>query len=445
MYDVKLINNNEEVYINITSTDQNAPRIVGSIKQGINVIDSFTFDIYPNNPGYLKITPLKTRVEVENSLNGRIEFVGRVLIAKPVLSSSGEFKMSVICESELGYLMDSSVTYAEYHDLSVEGYLTKLIENHNSQVDREKHFKIGEVNVESSLYRYWGYDKTFDTLKEDLLDKLGGELRIRKEGGVRYLDYLKEIGEHKGTTIQISKNLLTMEQERDPGQVISRLIPLGAKLSDETEERLTIAESNDGVIYIDDEEAIEAFGIICGTEVWDDVTLATNLLTKGKKFQKENNRIKKSHKIDAVDLSLIGLDLDSFEVGNYYQVINPLMDINEELRIISKTIVIDNPQNSSLEVGDKFEDIKDYQLQAIKTNEELTSVRSTVQMTVKTMSSVSGELTKTAEILQGTNTTMNSVVEVLNANVEATNRILSELDVLNNKLNRMNKRLTLEV
>ena len=445
MYDVKLINNNEEVYINVTSTDQNAPRIVGSIKQGINVIDSFTFDIYPNNPGYLKITPLKTRVEVENSLNGRIEFVGRVLIAKPVLSSSGEFKMSVICESELGYLMDSSVTYAEYHDLSVEGYLTKLIENHNSQVDREKHFKIGEVNVESSLYRYWGYDKTFDTLKEDLLDKLGGELRIRKEGGVRYLDYLKEIGEHKGTTIQISKNLLTMEQERDPGQVISRLIPLGAKLSDETEERLTIAESNDGVIYIDDEEAIEAFGIICGTEVWDDVTLATNLLTKGKKFQKENNRIKKSHKIDAVDLSLIGLDLDSFEVGNYYQVINPLMDINEELRIISKTIVIDNPQNSSLEIGDKFEDIKDYQLQAIKTNEELTSVRSTVQMTVKTMSSVSGELTKTAEILQGTNTTMNSVVEVLNANVEATNRILSELDVLNNKLNRMNKRLTLEV
>ena len=445
MYDVKIINNSEEVYINVTSTDQNAPRIVGSIKQGINVIDSFTFDIYPNNPGYSKITPLKTRGEVENSLNGHIEFAGRVLIAKPNLSSSGELKMSVICESELGYLMDSSVTYAEYHDLSVEGYLTKLIENHNSQVDREKHFTVGEVTVESNLYRYWGYDKTFDTLKEDLLDKLGGELRIRKEGGVRYLDYLKEIGEHKGTTIQISKNLLTMEQEREPGQVISRLIPLGAKLSDETEERLTIAESNDGVIYIDDEEAIEAFGIICGTEVWDDVTLATNLLTKGKKFQKENNRIKKSHKIDAVDLSLIGLDLDSFEVGNYYQVINPLMDINEELRIISKTIVIDNPQNSSLEIGDKFEDIKDYQLQAIKTNEELTSVRSTVQMTVKTMSSVSGELTKTAEILQGTNATMNSVVEVLNANVEATNRILSELDVLNNKLNRMNKRLTLEV
>ena len=73
MYDVKLINNNVETYINVTSTEQNAPRIIGSIKQGINVIDSFTFDIYPNNPGYTEICPLKTRVEVENSLTGRVD------------------------------------------------------------------------------------------------------------------------------------------------------------------------------------------------------------------------------------------------------------------------------------------------------------------------------------------------------------------------------------
>ena len=89
MYDVKLINNSVETYINVTSTDQNAPRITGSIKQGINVIDSFTFDVYPNNPGYTQIHPLKTRVEVENSLTGRIEFIGRVLIAKPSLASTG--------------------------------------------------------------------------------------------------------------------------------------------------------------------------------------------------------------------------------------------------------------------------------------------------------------------------------------------------------------------
>ena len=445
MYDVKLINGNIETFINVTSTDPDAPRVTGNVKLGINTIDSFTFDIFPNNPGYTQINALKTRVEIENSHTGRIEFSGRVLITQPSLSSSGELKMSVICESELGYLMDSSVTYAEYHDLSVKEYLTKLIDNHNSQVEEEKRFEIGEVTVESNLYRYWGYEKTFDTLKEDLLDKLGGELRVRKENGIRYLDYLMEIGEPKETAIQIAKNLLTIEQERDPSEVISRLIPLGAKLSDDTDERLTITELNEGIAYLDDEEAIETFGIICATHTWDDVTLTTNLLRKAKEFQKENNRIKKSHRIEAVDLSLIGLDLDAFEVGNYYPVVNPLMNIDEELRVISKTIVIENPQNSSLEIGDKFEDIKDYQLQAIKTSNELTNVKSTVQMTVKTMSSVSTELTKTAEILQGTNTTMGNVVDVLNANVEATGAILNELDILNNKLTRMNKRLILEV
>lgn len=445
MYDVKLMNNNVETYINVTSTDPNAPRITGSIKQGINVIDSFTFDIYPNNPGYAQINPLKTRVEVKNSLTGRTEFIGRVLIAKPSLASTGELKMSVICESELGYLMDSSVTYAEYHDMSVNDYLKKLIDNHNSQVGKEKHFEIGDVEVESNLYRYWGYDKTFDTLKGDLLDKLGGELRIRCEGGVRYLDYLTEIGERKETVIQLSKNLVTVEQERDPSEIISRLIPLGAKLSDDTDERLTIADVNNGSIYIDDEEAIETFGIICGTKTWDGVTLSTNLIRKGREFQQENNRIKKSHKIEAVDLALIGLDLDTFEVGNYYPVINPLMGIDEELRVISKTIVIESPESSSLEVGDKFEDIKDYQLQAVKASDELVNVKNTVQTTVKSITTVSTELAKTAEVLQGTNATMTDVVEVLNTNLEVTSGILNELETLNKKLVRMNKRLALEV
>ena len=144
-------------------------------------------------------------------------------------------------------------------------------------------------------------------------------------------------------------------------------------------------------------------------------------------------------------MALIGLDLDTFEVGNYYPVINPLMGIDEELRVTSKTIIIESPESSSLEVGDKFEDIKDYQLQAIKTSDELVNVKNTVQTTVRSITTVSTELAKTAEVLQGTNATMTDVVEVLNTNLEVTNGILNELETLNKKLVRMNKRLALEV
>ena len=68
-----------------------------------------------------------------------------------------------------------------------------------------------------------------------------------------------------------------------------------------------------------------------------------------------------------------------------------------------------------------------------------------MQTTVKSITTVSTELAKTAEVLQGTNATMTDVVEVLNTNLEVTNGILNELETLNKKLVRMNKRLALEV
>ncbi len=313
--------------------------------------------------------------------------------------------------------------------------------------------------------------------------------------------------------------MVTIEQEQDPTDIISRLIPLGNKIGDDTEERLTISEVNNGINYIDDEEAIEKFGIIVGSQTWDDVSLASNLLSKGKEFQKENNRIKKAHKLSALDLSLIGLDIDSFELGNYHPVINPLMNIDETLRIIEKSIIIESPESSTLTIGDKFLDIKDYQLEAIGTAQEVATVTSNVQTvasTVTTLSvdhpvinplmqidetlriieksiiiespesstltigdkfidikdyqleaigtaqevatvksnvqsvasnvtTLSVELTKTAESLQGANTSIADLTTIVATNIEATNAILFNLSEINNKLERLTKRLTLGV
>ena len=239
--------------------------------------------------------------------------------------------------------------------------------------------------------------------------------------------------------------MITIEQEQDPSDIISRLIPLGNKISDDTEERLTISEVNNGINYIDDEDAIAKFGIIVGSKTWDDVTLATNLLTKGKEFQKENNRIKKAHKLSALDLSLIGLDIDSFELGNYHPVINPLMNIDETLRIIEKAIIIESPESSTLMIGDKFLDIKDYQLEAIGTAQEVATVKSNVQTVASNVTTLSVELTKTAESLQGANTSIADLTTIVATNIEATNAILVNLSEINNKLERITKRLILGV
>lgn len=448
MYQVTIKNENEEVIINSISTDIESPRLIsGSINHGINTIDNFTFKIATNNIGYNKLNALTTLVEVLNIKNNNLEFKGRVLLPVESMDSNGIFLKNVTCESELGYLMDSSTVYGDYHNISVRDFLKVIIDNHNSQVDEEKKFEIGNVTVvdnNDSLYRYLGYVKTFEAIKDKLIDRLGGELQIRYENGIRYLDYLESIGEVKSTEIRLAKNLQSIELEKDPTSIISRLLPLGNKLED-SEERLTIESVNNGNKYIDDIEAIEEFGVIVDSVTWDDVTQVSNLLKKGQEYLKENNRIKKKYKVTALDLSTIGLDFDSFEVGNSYPVINPWMNINENLRIIEKTIDIYNPQSSTLGIGDKLEDIKDYQLNNIATAKEVKTVKETVQTTVSALNSVSVELNNTVEILNNTNENMGNLNEVVKANVDATNAIANTLISINNKLDKLTRRINMEV
>lgn len=429
MYLVKIKNDNIDTIINAVSTNNNAPRITGTIKKGINTIDSFTFNILPNNAGYNKINALKTLVEVVNTKTNKTEFKGRILLPKHSMSDSGLLTKTVVCESELGYLMDSTQRYGEYHNISVRDFLSKIIDNHNKQVSIDKQFTVGKVDVvdnNDSLYRFLGYEKTLDTIKDKLIDRLGGELRIRYENGVRYLDYLTQIGYTSPTEIRLSKNLKSIEEEKDPTNVISRLVVLGAKIKKtetnedgtetevDTEERLTIKSVNNGLDYIDDLEAIEQFGIIEDTVTYDDVNFPDILFNKGLSYLKSNNKIKKKYNINALDLNLIGLDIDDIDIYNYHQVINPVMGINDSLRVIEKTITIENPHDSSVNIGDKFEDIKTYQLSIKKTANTIKEVATKVNNTITKVNSIEQNVV----VVGGEVGDINNAINATNGNVE---------------------------
>ena len=412
MYEVKIINNKEETIINSVGASQYVPRITGSCKFGINTIDSFTFTIFPNNDGYNLIYPLKTLVEVKNLNTNNVEFEGRVLLQTPKMDSNGIIYKTVVCESYLGYLNDSVQSYETISGVSAEELFKKIINNHNSQVENSKKFIIGEIKIGTSSSdnedRYLNYEKTFDSVNKNLIERFGGELRVRKAGDNIYIDYIKEIGEKKNTVIALANNLIAIEQEKDPSEIITRLIPVGAKLEN-SDERLTITSINGGINYVEDEEAIKEFGVIVDTVNFDDITEAIELLNKAKSYLKENNKIKKKYKIDALDLSKIDLNFDSFEVGNKYRVINPLMNIDEELRVIGKTLDINSPQNSSLTIGDKFEDIKDYQLGITKATKDLNTLRYNVTAATENVLTINRDLQKTVNSLMTTNESLEKI------------------------------------
>lgn len=409
MYKVTIINDGVETVIHSPYVNE-LKLESGKIKKEINKIDSFEMAFYLNSPAYGKIKPLKTLINVLNLKTNKYDFEGRVLGPSKNMDSSGLFDESYECEGELGYLHDSVQKHREFRG-SPKELLTELLAYHNSQVEDYKKFYVGNVTVEDPndyIYVYTSAEKsTFETIKEKLLDRLGGELQIRKENGVRFLDYLERVGEDKSTEIKLAKNLLSMSVDVDPTDIITRLTPLGTRIESEDEQatdaseaRLTIESVNNGVPYIDSEELKAEFGIQGGSVTWDDVTDATNLLSKGRTYLSSQKTSLNQYKIAALDLFLIGLDIDYLDVGNSYPVINPVMGIDERLRIIGKSININEPQNSDLTIGDKFKTLSEYQSDANKSAKQVVDLQSTVNRQSQTIAVLKTELTAVNEEVQ---------------------------------------------
>ena len=364
MYRVELSINNQTYPIH---DDKNKiPN--GSIKQGINSINSFSFAILPNNQGFNKIRDFKTLISVYNEKRKRYEFQGRVLSSSDTMSNTGLITKSVVCEDFLGYLQDSRQEYVVERNWTPTELLTQLLSVHNSQTEEEKHFKVGNVYTDENIYVGIQRESTWNMLNEKIIKKIGGEIQLRVEEDGMYIDIVEQRGTTKpDTTIELSKNMLSITKESDPSSYITRLIPLGAKLTDEegneTEERIDITSVNGGLNYIDDEIAIENFGVLIEYQYWDDVHDPTILLTKARNFLSENNKILQKFKIDTLDLANIGIDIDYIDVGNYYPIKNKLLGIDETLRVITKTIDIINQNSTNIEIGDNFKTLSDLEIE----------------------------------------------------------------------------------
>lgn len=391
----------------------------GNVVQGVNAIDSFSFTISPANPAFNELSEYTTLISVYNSSKKFYEFLGRVLYTNPSMDENGLAKRDVVCESYFGFLCDSQQPYVEEKSWTVRGLLEYLIEVHNSQLEEYKHFVVGEVTVEDpndTLYLGIQRANTWKVIGEKLIGKLGGEIRLRVADGVNYIDYVPQIGETKATEIALSRNMKSISQEKDPSEYITRLIPLGVKIKEErttfddagnqstemveTGERLDISSVNDGKNYIDDTEAIERYGIRVGYVEFDEVTVAENLLSKGYKYLAENNKVKIKYQITALELALLGLDIDDFRAGNSHPVKNPLLGINDIARIIKKTVNICDFHKSTIEIGENFKTLSEIQISGATELENLKNGISKIEGEYVTNDKIASESLATTSLIQ---------------------------------------------
>ena len=379
----------------------------GEATKKLDAVDDFTFSINMLNPAWGKLRPLHTLIKIIDAKSGQTVFNGRVLKPTKAMSDAGAFSESYVCESRLAYLQDTNQRHAELHNISVRDFFAKILEMHNRQVEPYKQFKTGEVTVtdnNDSLYRYLGYDSTLSTIKDKLVSRLGGYLQIRDTPDGVYLDYLADIGELvEDTPIRLAHNLKSMTYEVDPTEIITRLIPLGEQLdsqnqgdTDASRARLTIAAVNGGKDYLDDAELQQEFGIITGTQIWDDVTDAANLKNKGQAYL-DAQRLPASWSVTPLDLSQIGQDLHGFEVGNTYPLINPHLVEKENIQVVEKKFDLLDPKKITLTIGDKKKTLSQYQSAANQASRQIVVIKEAVNGQYSKITSLDNELSGAKE------------------------------------------------
>lgn len=395
---------------------------------------SFNFTIYPNSNGYSNLHPYSTFVNVERIANKDgpiVLFEGRVLIPKDSMNDKGVLSKQVTCEGLLAFLHDSIQDYGKYQNMTPSVFLGKLLDVHNRQVESCKQIKLGRVTVTNStdnVYRYTDDSKdTYDTIKEKLLDRLGGELQLRHEADGLYLDYLTEVGHESKQEIRIAKNLRSLTRNIDPTEIATVLKPLGAREeaaanengnSDASAPRLTISSVNNGSTILRDESKIAEFGVQVKAQTWDDVHDAGILMTKGKSFLASQRTALVQYEMSAVDLSLIDLSVEDFQTGNYHHTYNPLMGIDETLRIIGQTIDLTNPANSTLSIGDKILNQEDFNRQLAKAQQAVDELQNEVNFLGSDLVNLSMEFSKS-----------NDLVDNLKASVETMKQNLGDQDL----------------
>lgn len=322
----------------------------------LNKTGSFTFTIYPNHPYFDKLQKLKSIIKVYQ--DDYLVFRGRIL--NDVQGWHNEKK--VTCEGELAFLVDSIQRPYDFlsgdKSTTITQLFTYFITNHNDQVDDDHKFKVGNITVTDPndyiVRSDSNYTNTWDSINNKLIDSFGGYLWVRHESDGNYLDYLSDFNTLSSQTIEFGKNLIDLDKTVKGEDIATAIIPLGAK-SEDSEERLTIKSVNDDVDYVYNQEAVNKYGWIFKTVIWDDVTVASNLLTKGNKYLADSINLAVSIELSAVDLSSIETNAGSFKLGSYLKVKTKPHDIVDKLFLINKlSLNLTSPKSNKITLGTSY-------------------------------------------------------------------------------------------
>lgn len=349
----------------------------GSVTLEVNKSGSFTFSIYPDHFYYDKFVRLKTVITVYKS--GRIVFRGRILN-----DVTDYWNNKVItCEGELGFLQDSIIRPFSFEGTPAELF-TKFVEEHNSQVDEFKRFKIGTITVEDPndyiSRSNTGYESALSNINSRLIESdTGGNFYITHgEDGtdpIPTINYLADFTKVSTQKIEFGSNLKNYTKTVKAEEIATAIIPLGTNVGS-NDQRLTIADINDGMDYVYSETGVALYGWIFKTVVWEDVTIDHNLKTKAEEYLENVINHNITIELNAIDLHLLDRSIESFNVCDYVHVVSAPHNFDAVLLCNKQTLDLLKPENDTVVLGyqsSSFTDSSIYMASSIQTQEKVIS------------------------------------------------------------------------
>ena len=429
-----------------------------------NKVDRFGFEILPTHPCFNNIKKLKSIISVfaiKNTNEYEKLFEGRIPELDKDFNNIGEAE----AEGVLSYFRDSIQRPFEFHDITPEDFLKEIVNRHNEGVDETKRFEVGDVTVTGNLYRMnEKYVTTLEILNDRLIDRLGGYFRVRYVGDKKIIDYLKDFDGVNAQTIEFGENLLDLTQVATAADVYSVVIPIGAQ--DEDGNALTIKSVNDGKDYLENHEAIALYGRREAVVEFSDVTLASNLKTKGEEYLQSTIEESLTIEMKAVDLSLINHNVQAFRMYDWVKVISKPHSIIKSFLLKKMEINLIDPTDSYIQLGQIIKGISDEIVVQNKTKTKVetlqtglagvvgvvSDVNQIANNTVVVVEEISKNQQQTADSLLELTINMQSLVETVSNNTKTLSdlselmvSVVSDIETQKLRIDKLKKYVSMEV
>lgn len=241
---------------------------------------------------------------------------------------------------EINYCADCKRSiYGEYKDCDIN------IENAGECVLPDKKFS---KDIQSA----------WDVLNGGLASNYGGYLRLRKEIKMegdkriytRYLDYMREIPDRTGQTIEFGVNMLDLSYYLKVNTIVNSVKVLGYATSGfwifSSTKALEVEERN--------EESIAAYGLVQRTMTVDGTSSNEASLRKvaKEKLAEYKSGLSSGITIEAADLADTGVNVDRLEFLKNTHVVSKPHGLDDWVLCTKLTIPLDAPDEKSFTFGD---------------------------------------------------------------------------------------------